>query len=175
MQTPLELVSRDFKLPRGLRAVIERRVAKLDALAPRLTSCHVAVERPHGRGRTGLLYQVRLDLRLPGRDVSVTRRSGETPLEAVQAAFDAAERRLRGSKGRRATAWHPREEPLHGRVTEVYPIAGYGFLEGADGKRVYFDERSVLHDGFGRLEPGVVVRYAEEEGVEGPQASTVEV
>jgi len=175
MQTPLELVSRDFKLPRGLRGTIERRVAKLEALAPRLTSCHVAVDRPHGRGRTGMLYQVRLDLRLPGKEFSVTRRSGETPLDAVQGAFDAAERRLRTSKGRRATAWRPREEPLHGRVTEVYPTAGYGFLESVDGKRIYFDERSVLHDGFGRLEPGVVVRYAEEDGAEGPQASTVEV
>jgi cold shock CspA family protein len=33
----------------------------------------------------------------------------------------------------------------------------------------------VLNDGFERMHPGMMVRFAEEEGEKGPQASTVEV
>jgi cold shock CspA family protein len=33
----------------------------------------------------------------------------------------------------------------------------------------------VLNDGFGRLHPGTEVRFSEEQGEEGPQASTVDI
>ena len=119
------------------------------------------------------MYRVRLDVKLPRREFTITRRAGETPLTAVQSAFDAAERRLLGAAGRKRENRKPRARPRRGRVMEVYPTAGYGFLEGRDGSRLYFDERSVLHNGFGRLGPGSEVKYTEEEGLEGPQASTV--
>jgi cold shock CspA family protein len=50
---------------------------------------------------------------------------------------------------------------------------GYGFLTAQDGREIYFDRRSVLNDAFDRLEEGTPVRYMEEPGAEGPQASTV--
>jgi cold shock CspA family protein len=50
---------------------------------------------------------------------------------------------------------------------------GYGFLTSEDGHEIYFDRRSVLNDAFDRLQEGAEVRYAEEAGERGPQASTV--
>ena len=57
----------------------------------------------------------------------------------------------------------------------LFPVEGYGFLETADGHDVYFHENSVLNNAFGRLEVGDEVRFHEEGGEEGPQASTVEL
>jgi cold shock CspA family protein len=52
---------------------------------------------------------------------------------------------------------------------------GYGFLMTPDGRELYFHRHSVLHDDFERLAVGTEVRFEEEEGEKGPQASTVQV
>src|SRR2546427_559512 len=52
---------------------------------------------------------------------------------------------------------------------------GYGFLRTRDGRQIYFHRRSVLHDGFERLAIGTEVRFEEEDGSDGPQASTVQI
>jgi cold shock CspA family protein len=60
-------------------------------------------------------------------------------------------------------------------VVRLFPQEGYGFLQAPDGREIYFHEKSVLKGAFGRLKVGDEVRYAEELGEEGPQASTVAV
>jgi cold shock CspA family protein len=58
-------------------------------------------------------------------------------------------------------------------VVRIFPKDGYGFLATADGREIFFHQRSVLRGGFGRLRVGSAVRFVEEAGEEGPQASTV--
>jgi cold shock CspA family protein len=47
--------------------------------------------------------------------------------------------------------------------------------ETADGREIYFHSHSVLPPGFSSPTVGTEVRFAEEEGVKGPQASTVAI
>ena len=44
-----------------------------------------------------------------------------------------------------------------------------------DGNEIYFHAHSVLHDGFRHLKIGDEVRFVEETGEKGPQASTVHI
>jgi len=61
-------------------------------------------------------------------------------------------------------------------VVRLFSEPGYGFLESADdGHEVYFHANSVLHGDFDRIAIGTQVRYVEELGEEGPQASTVAI
>jgi cold shock CspA family protein len=60
-------------------------------------------------------------------------------------------------------------------VSKLFPDEGYGFLETPDGREVYFHRNSVLGADFDRLSIGTEVRFAEEEGEKGLQASTVTV
>jgi cold shock CspA family protein len=60
-------------------------------------------------------------------------------------------------------------------VSKLFREEGYGFLETADGREIYFHNHSVLPPGFASLTIGTAVRFAEEEGVKGPQASTVAI
>jgi cold shock CspA family protein len=55
----------------------------------------------------------------------------------------------------------------------LFPARAYGFLETDDGREVYFHRNSVLDGGFGSLRVGSRVVFAEEPGLDGPQASTV--
>ena len=59
---------------------------------------------------------------------------------------------------------------FHLSVGDVFRSIDIG---SADGREVYFHENSVLDDGFKKLHAGAEVRFAEEEGEKGPQASTV--
>lgn len=50
---------------------------------------------------------------------------------------------------------------------------GYGFIETPDGDEVYFHRNSVTGTDFGRLEVGQKLRFTEEPGEKGLQASAV--
>jgi cold shock CspA family protein len=60
-------------------------------------------------------------------------------------------------------------------VSKLFPEQGYGFIETRAGAEVYFHRNSVLNHAFDRLTTGTEVRFVEEEGEKGPQASTVAV
>jgi cold shock CspA family protein len=173
MQVPLEIAARNVMLSPEAEAEIRDRVNKLESIYGSLVGCRVAVDRPHRRRRTGAEYGVRVDLTVPGGELAVGRKTGDTPLTAIQNAFGAAERRLRryAERQRGDVKQHTRQPSA--RVREIYPLGGYGFLETAEGETVYFDARSVLNGGFDRLEVGSPVRFVAEQGVKGPQASTV--
>jgi len=58
---------------------------------------------------------------------------------------------------------------------KLFSEEGYGFLETPDGREIYFHRNSVIGSDFDRLEIGTEVRFAEETGEQGPQASTVTI
>ena len=51
----------------------------------------------------------------------------------------------------------------------------YGFIRTVDGRDVYFHKNSVLDFDWDALDEGAGVAFEEEDGNEGPQASTVRV
>ncbi len=83
----------------------------------------------------------------------------------MQASIEDYVRELRG-----AVKTH--EAAALGRV-RLEPELDYGFLETPDNREIYFHRNSVLGPGFDKLEIGAEVRFVEEEGEQGPQASTV--
>jgi len=91
----------------------------------------------------------------------------------IRDTFDAARRKLQDYARRRRGVVKLHEGAPHARVTKLFPEEGFGFLETADGREVYFHENSVLDSGFGGLEVGAEVHFAEEQGEKGPQATTV--
>ena len=58
---------------------------------------------------------------------------------------------------------------------QLSPEQGYGKIEASDGRIIYFHKNSILGAEFDKLEVGTEVRFAEEQGERGPQASTVHV
>lgn len=174
MQIPLNLTTRRVDLPPALDDLIRRKVEKLERFSDRIIRCDVVVEGPGDRHETGGPYDVRLDISVPGSELVVNQRTAETLRGAIEAAFDAAERQVeeysRKQRGEVKTAVHPPEGPVVG----LFPDEGYGFIAADDGREIYFHRNSVLSPGFDDLSVGSRVRFHEEQGNEGPQASTVE-
>jgi cold shock CspA family protein len=173
MQRPLNLAVRGVELTPAIEADIHQRVAALERFFPRLIGCSVLVDGPGGHHRQGGTYAVRLDLSVPDAEPILINRPKRTVLaRAVDEVFDAAERRLE-DLARVQRGQVKRHEPqLRARVVRLSPQRDHGFLRTADGRELYFHRHSVLGD-FDTLAPGAEVRFHEETGDDGPQASTV--
>jgi cold shock CspA family protein len=92
---------------------------------------------------------------------------------AIREAFHTARRRLQ-DHARQKRADVKRHEPMtQARVTKLFPVEGYGYIETPDGREIYFHANSVLNKRFKSLKLGSKVSFTEEAGEKGPQASTV--
>ena len=102
MNIPIQITVRDFELPEAARTAIQEKVEKLDTFYEKIMSCRVVVETPHRRQQKGVLYNVRIDMGIPGADLVVKREPHEDLYVAIREAFDAARRQLHGSFPRQA-------------------------------------------------------------------------
>ncbi len=183
MLLPLQCTFRGMPHSDSLEAHVRRRAEKLDRFFDRIMHCHVVIDLSNKHHRHGNRYRVTIDITVPRRhEIAIARApSLDQPLEdahaAIEGAFDDAERRLVDweEKMRGAVRSSGRQHPATARVTKVFGERGFGFLENEDGEEIYFHRNSVLREAFAALAPGVLVRYHEEAGDDGPQASTVEV
>jgi cold shock CspA family protein len=88
-------------------------------------------------------------------------------------AFLAAKRRLEDHARRQRGDVKRHAGRARGRITRLFPERGYGFLETPDGREIYFHEHAVDADVLRQAAVGMPVRFTEEEGERGPQASSV--
>jgi cold shock CspA family protein/ribosome-associated translation inhibitor RaiA len=180
MQVPLKIVLRDVSPYEDvIEAEVRSLADKLDKHYPRIISCRVAVEKPHKHRRSGNLYKATIVLNVPQKQIVVSRehpfhQSHKDIFVAVHHAFEEVARQL----GQYALIQYGdvKDHDLlpHGVVSKIYPDEGYGFIQGFGAREIYFHRNSVL-DGFENLKIGVEVRFKEEEGEKGPQASTVKI
>jgi ribosomal subunit interface protein len=183
MKIPLELAFVNLESSEALKERVRERVDRLERFSKDITSCRVSVEAPHKSQYNTQHYEVHISLTVPGTELAVT--TNPRPEEnfhqdiyvAIRDAFDTAERRLKSwaGKQREERRVEGRVEPPSGVIAKLFPDDGYGFLEGADGREIYFHANSVLNQDFDDLEIGLSVQFAEEQGDKGPQASTVRI
>jgi cold shock CspA family protein len=197
MLLPVQVTFRNIAGSAGLEELVQKEAAKLERFYDRISSCRVVVERPQ-RAESGKLYHVRIDLGLPQgelvvkhtptfhgtlKDTEVERSRREadsvldhkSPQRAILEAFGEMRRRLQDYARRQGGAIKSTQKMSEGTVKEIFPGQGHGFLETADDREIYFNEASVLDGHFNRLRVGSRIRFAEEMGDKGPQASTVEI
>lgn len=173
MSAKFRIDSRNVVLPESISRRIDRKVAKLDRTFHRISTCKLTIDGPQGLPRKGGQFSVKLDLSVPGKEIVVTRNKAENLAIAVRQAFDAAQRQLEDYSRIRRQDVKRHEGPPTGSVVRLFPKDGYGFIADDQGREIYFHRNSVLESGFNDLEPGSRVRFAEEQGNDGPQASTV--
>jgi cold shock CspA family protein/ribosome-associated translation inhibitor RaiA len=180
MQIPLQIAFRNMHHSDAVARSIESYVEHLESFYDRIISCRVVVDVPHRHHETGNLYQVSIDLTVPGREIVVNREtSRQTQFKDLETAlrhgFDAVIRQLEDFLRRRRLEVK-RHDPLpHARVVRLFPLERYGFAETPGGRELYFHANSLVNGDFERLAVGTEVTFVEELGEKGPQASTVKI
>lgn len=178
MKLPIQVAFHNVPRDPGVEEVIRANAEWLDNYYDRIMSCRIVVDRPHLHHHDGNLYQVRIDLKVPGRELVVKREPSQhvdyKDLNImIRDAFDEVRRLLEDHVRRQRGDVKARESLMHARVAKVFPQNGYGFLETPEGREIYFHENSIRHARLADLSVGTEVRFVEELGNEGPQASTV--
>jgi ribosomal subunit interface protein len=180
MQQPLQITFRDIPPSDAVEADIREKAEKLDQFFDRIMTCRVMVESPHTHKHKGQLYHVRVDLTVPGGELIASRsphehQAHEDIYVAVRDAFDAARRQLQEYKRKLKGKVKFHEVPAHGQVVDLAPGLDYGRIQTSDGRDIYFHRNSLVRGDYDELEVGCEVRFVEEMGEDGPQASTVYV
>jgi cold shock CspA family protein len=178
MQTPVDIAFRRCEPSEEIRTEITAQAQRLEKFSSRITSCHVVVNGPQTRHRSGDLFHIQVRIAMPEhKDVVVDRRrragEREYALVAIREAFNAAARQIEDAVRDMRGEVKAHAAESHGRVATLLAGTEGGFIETADGREIYFHRNAVLNGGFARLSVGSEVRFVEEAGEKGAQASTV--
>ncbi len=179
METPLQLAWIHVDPSDALTALVRKEVERIEHFHGRITGCAVTLEAPSQHHRhSGTQDRVRIELTMPrgrvvvGRDPPKSQLHAD-PYAAVKEAFREARRQLEDHVRRLDGRVKTHVRAARAVVDRLFPTEGYGFLRTPDDREIYFHAHSVLRDGFAALRVGSTVRFAEELGDDGPQASTV--
>jgi ribosome-associated translation inhibitor RaiA/cold shock CspA family protein len=178
MQIPLQITFRHMPPSPALENRIRHEAAKLEQFHEHILSCRVVLEAPHKHHHKGRLFHLHIDLKAPGKEMVANRiqhdrHAHEDAYTAIRDAFHAMRRQVEDYAKRQHRDVKQHEIPDHGRICQLVPMQDYGKIETLDGREIYFHRNSVLENAYNRLTEGDEVRFVEELGAEGPQASTV--
>jgi ribosomal subunit interface protein len=180
MKLPLQITFRNMDRSEAVEADVREKSEKLDQFFQHIMHCKVVVEAHHKHHHKGNIYHVRIDVTVPGHELVVSREpkehhAHEDVYVAVRDAFDAMKRQLEDYSRQLRGDVKIHEVAPHGVISELVPMEDYGRIQSADNRSIYFHRNSVINADFDSLSEGDPVRFDEETGDEGPQASTVRV
>jgi ribosomal subunit interface protein len=94
MQLPLQISFHGIEHSNALYDAIREKAEKLERYYDRILSCRVVLGLAARHKRQGKHFSVRVDLKVPGDELAVTREHDEDIQVALREAFDAARRQL---------------------------------------------------------------------------------
>lgn len=205
MRIPPEITVKGFEMTPALERLLEVQIARLEKVCDYITSIRIAIEEEQNRHQTGNPYRIRLDIRVPPnhelvtkhqsvihRDMKIPPKTENEPEmslnrllklpkfeplpTAIRSAFDSVRRQLEKlvELQRKEIKTHHNNQ-VKGYIEKMFRDDAYGFIRAIDGEQIYFHKNSTLHDEWERLQVGTGVRFVEEEGEKGLQASSLEL
>jgi ribosomal subunit interface protein len=94
MKIPLQVSFHGVEHSDALYNAIRDKLDKLERYYDRIVSCRVVLELDARRKQHGKQLTLRIQLKVPGSEIAVTREHGEDIQVALREAFDAARRQL---------------------------------------------------------------------------------
>lgn len=164
---------RDIPVSEALDTEIRRRAEKLTRFYKRISSCRVVIEMQQKNKHQGKLYNARIDITVPGKELVVTHKVDQDIYVAIRDAFKAVERQLEEYGRKRHGRVKTHEDVLHGHVARLISKEGYGFIDGVDGNEYYFSMTNVSYPNFAQLMIGDAVEYVAAQMSDGRQAHHV--
>lgn len=180
MQLPLQLNFRHLEPSDAVEANVRKHAERLERFCNEIISCRVTIDVPHKHHHQGNMYHVTVDVRTPGDENIASRgpaqhHAHEDVYVAIRDAFDAVQRQLQDHQREKQGQVKMHETPPHGRITELFPAGDYGTITDSEGREIYFHRNSLVNADFDDLQTDVEVRFVEQSGDKGPQASSVQL
>lgn len=170
---PVQITTKDMPISPALESTIRKRTEKLNRYCKRICSCRIVIDVPQKHKHQGKLFNVRIDVTVPGKELVVTRKQDQDIYIAIRDAFVAIERQLEEHSRKRHGHVKTHNHVMHGFVTRIIPEEGFGFIEGVDGNEYYFSITNVSYPNFTQLTIGDAVEFIPEHLSDGRQAHKV--
>jgi ribosomal subunit interface protein len=175
MQPQLQVTVRDIQNSKAIEDKVRQSAAKLEHFFDHILSCKVVIEVPQKHKHQGKLFNVRIDLAVPGRELVVNRVLNEDLYVAIRDAFNALRRQLETYTDKLHGDVKVHELAKYGHVSKIFSGDDYGFIVDADGNEFYFHANNITYPDFVHLQVGDTVHFLESVGGDGPQAVNVRV
>jgi len=126
MQIPLQVQFLNLEPSSFIERAARKRAAKLERFVDDMISCRVTIEAPHLKQHHGNLYNVSIDVRVPGKEIVVSRspdddHAYEDVYIALHDAFDAARRQIQDFQSERRGQVKRHDVPVRTRRFESNP------------------------------------------------------
>ena len=99
MRVPLQITVLNLPHSAALEAQVRKIAEKLEKFHARIVSCRVNIEELRRHRSRGRLFHVRVDLRIPGKELVSSRRHDKDPYLALRDAFLSLRRQLEDTAG----------------------------------------------------------------------------
>ena len=156
---PIQVTVRNKDDSPVLLQQIQKNAEKLTRYYKRITHCRVVIDFDQKNQHRGKIFNVKVELDIPGRELMVTRKKGEDVYVVARQAFEVMKRQLEELARKRHGRTKTHAEVIFGHVTRLMPHDGYGFIEGADGREYYFSMTNVAFPNFDQLQIGDGVNF----------------
>jgi ribosome-associated translation inhibitor RaiA len=94
MRVPLQIAVLNLPHSVALEERVRKMADKLEKFHPRIVSCRVSIEELRRHRSRGRLFHVRVDLRIPGKEIVSNHRHDKDPYLALRDAFLSLRRQL---------------------------------------------------------------------------------
>lgn len=172
MQITPQITLQDIPQSAAIESHIEKKIEKLDHLYDRIMTCRVILKLAQKSQHQGKMYNVHIDIIVPGEELVVNRIKNEDVYVAIRDSFAAAKRKLQDYSKRQRGQVKTHEMPRRGIIARIFKEEGYGFII-SNGEEYYFSHANVSYPDFAKLEAGIEVQFLEAMGAEGLQANRV--
>jgi ribosomal subunit interface protein len=170
---PIQVTIRDIPTTDALDINIRKHAEKLSQFYDRISSCRIVVELSKNHPHQGKIFNVRIDITVPGKELVATHKYDADVYVAIRDAFNAIGRQLENYARKRHGQIKLHDIVMRGHIARIIHQEGYGFIEGIDGNEYYFSMTNVTHPSFEQLSIGDAVEYIPQTVNDGRQANRV--
>jgi ribosome-associated translation inhibitor RaiA/cold shock CspA family protein len=169
----IQVTFRDFPHSQPVEDHIQEVAERLN-LFDRINHCKVVLTLTDKNKQQGKLYNVRINLAVPGKELVVTHQENIDLYAAIRDAFDAMTRQLEDYSRIRRGDVKTHELAQQGFVVRLFVNDGFGFIQSLDGaEEYYFNDVHMGQSSFTHLAVGDRVQFYPEPTNDGLQARRV--
>lgn len=155
----VQVTFRDIPYSEAIENNIKDHADKLNEFYHQIINCKVVLNISQNHKHQGKLFNVRINLAVPGKELVVTRQENKDTYVAIRDAFNALARQLEDYVRRRRGDVKTHDLPLHGFIARLFPEDKFGFIKGSDGNEYYFSATNIASTTFDHLAVGDPVRF----------------
>lgn len=171
MSIPLEITIRDIEKTEAIEKRINDKAEKMSQYYDRIESGKIVVELYQNHQHQGKLYNVTIEIIVPGKQLVVNKQPNEDLYVAIRDSFQAMYRMIESYAQKMRGDKKSHSDLKSGSVERLF--TDYGFIKTSEGLEYYFHESNVQHAAFDKLKIGSLVSFIEVQAGDTLQAAHV--